>query len=82
MVRKLSSLKRSCGAFRPYAKGYAGQGWRNGVPPEFGRAPPSAALSLNGNPESLRRWRVLRGEKEWLAFGPAMSRLRVENSRF
>jgi len=34
-VRKLSSLKRSCGAFRPFVEGYAGQGWRNGVPPEF-----------------------------------------------
>jgi hypothetical protein len=25
-VRKLSSLKRSCGAFRPIVEGYAGQG--------------------------------------------------------
>jgi hypothetical protein len=25
-VRKHSSLKRACGAFRPYARGYAGQG--------------------------------------------------------
>lgn len=25
-VRKHSSLKRTCGAFRPYAEGYAGQG--------------------------------------------------------
>src|SRR5579863_4085315 len=25
-VRRLSSLKRSCGAFRPFVEGYAGQG--------------------------------------------------------
>ena len=66
--RKLSSLKRSCAAFRPITRAAGApevrrdsglredmqdRGWRNGVPPQSWPGATVGSENLDRNPESL-----------------------------